>query len=346
MKEKGPVARALNSPFFLCQIGSKLRRVLGLEPLFGLDDEIDRQLVLLGKCHTRFRPYHHQRGIEGVGLQRGRGDDAGGDQLVGDRLAGGGVDDMGVTLAIQLVVVAIAARGAERHAVGDDDIGKRSRLIGGFDDGHFPWRALAVVALAAHRTGHFDQVVVYPLPLEQGGDFIRCRPFAESGEVEIEIRDRFFEQEVIPLRGQGQLVDPHLVAGGGDGRLIGPLDRPFVRAKTPQIDQWPHGHIQLAVGQLTGINPLLDYDGHGGRDGKRDVGGPLIETGDERARIVGGDLLVHPGQQALYVAFEGGLSTGVAIAQGHHIVGAHGLALNTGLGRRGGLAAGQRQQQG
>ncbi len=148
------------------------------------------------------------------------------------------------------------------------------------------------------------------------------------------------------MRGQGQLVDAHLVAGGGDGRLIGSLDRAFVRAKAPQIDQRPHGYIQLAIGQLTGINPLPDYDGHGGRDGKRSIGGPLIESGDEGVGIVGGDLLVHSGQQTLYIAFEEGLPTGVAIAQGHHIVGAHGLALNTGLGWRGRLAAGQRQQQG
>ncbi len=317
----------------------------GGEALLGLDDEVDREPMLLGKGHRLFRPHHHEGGVEGVGLERGRGDDAGGDQLVGDGLASGGVDDVGVALAVELVVVAIAAGGAEGHAVGDHHVREGAGLVGRLDDGHPPGFALGVVALAAHGASHLDEVVVHPLLLEQAGNLVGGCPLAQGGEIEVEIGNALAEQEVIPLWGQGQPIDAHLLAGAGDLLGAGALDGTLVRPESPQVDQRAHGDVELAFGEMAGIDALLHDFGHGGGNGHRWLAAALIEAGDEGVRVVGGDLVVHARQQGVDLLLQCRLPTREGVAQGHRIIGAHGLALDTGLGR-GRLTGGQHQQQG
>ncbi|MNE31666.1 hypothetical protein D3C80_1252450 [compost metagenome] len=221
---------------------------------------------------------------------------------MGHRGAAGGIYDVGVTLAIQLVVVAIAAGGAQRHAVRDHHVLDGAGPIRGFDDGHPPGVALGVVALAAHGPRHFDEVVAYPLALQQRRELVRGRPFSQGGEIQIEIGDGFAEQEFAILGRQAQLVDADSVAGLGDLLRRRPLDRALVRPEAPQVDQRPHGHIQLAAGELARVYPLLHYLGHAGRYDHGLPGRPLIEAGDDRARIIGGDLLIHAHQQGIDLA--------------------------------------------
>ena len=95
---------------------------------------------------------------------------------------------------------------------------------------------------------------------------------------------------------------------------------------------------------MPGVNALLHNLRHGGRD---DLGGspvPLIEAGDEGARIIGGDLLFRRASSASTSCCSAPCPPG-KVAQGHRIIGAHGVALDAGLGR-GRLAGAKQQDQG
>ncbi|MOA10966.1 hypothetical protein D3C78_1308780 [compost metagenome] len=208
-----------------------------------------------------------------------------------DRLAGNRIYGVRITHAVLFEVVAIIPRGGDRHLARLDH---QLRLL--LHAGRRPFNGdtprffLTVVATSTDLTANIHHVVLNLLRLQILGNHIHPVALGDRGEIDIQLRNALYQ--CIALH--RQFVD----TGPGSAALqfgsARHLVRPPFRAKTPQINQRPDGHVQRTVGDAVNAQRLQHH--LGGRCRYREgfihcAAG--VEAAQFRAWPVGGHLVVH-----------------------------------------------------
>ncbi len=103
-----------------------------------------------------------------------------------DRLTGLRIDHMRNASAVQFIIVAIAAGGADAVPLKIDQRLRGVFLVGGFLNRHPPGFAADVGAARQHRAAHRHQIVGDPLLLHQPRQMIGGEALAHGGEIDIQ----------------------------------------------------------------------------------------------------------------------------------------------------------------
>ena len=254
---------------------------------------------------------------------------------MGYRLPGLRIDNVRDAFAIEFIVVAIAAGGADAVTIDVDNRLNGVFPVGRFLDRHPPGLAFAIHPAADQRPAHRHQIAGDPLLLHQPREVVGGIAFPHGGEVDKQIGNIFLQELPAALINNLQMLQAGARLRRGYRLGIRGGDRLFIRAKAPQVDQRPHGNIHRAV--RFGANPQRQGDDIRHRFAHRPGPGirRVVETHQRR--------VVFPGRQQAIVGVQLGLNLG-AQRLGLCLIhandadppeGAHRFAIQHG-GRRGG----------
>ena len=132
---------------------------------------------------------HHERGGIGIGYGTGLGKYRGRQEAVLHRVAGAGVDGVGILAPTFIVEVTVVATGGHRDVRQADDglqlVVDRQRVVLWLRHTDAPWLALGVMSADHHLATYLNHEVAYAFLLQQAGHHIRAIALGDGAEVHL-----------------------------------------------------------------------------------------------------------------------------------------------------------------
>ena len=166
---------------------------------------------------------------------------------MGDRHAGGGVEDVAVAAAVDIEIPLVVAAGGQR-AVGEVDAGNGGVILARMADAHAPGPAIVLRAQRAHVAAEIDERMTHAVFVQDRGGAIGGVLLADAAEVDLHAGARQANRVLVPRDG-------------------GPVDQPpeavecmpirqlrWLRPEIPRLPQHAGGEVEAAFAQpMAGI---------------------------------------------------------------------------------------------